>query len=331
MEALADLGVIQPCLAAMPSFDVDRRSGTFYVVWGTMEGARCRIVTASSVDKGRNWIQGKHDAGARYGDDPSIAVNSQGIVGLFWADDTASRCWQFSVSSDGAATFSRPAVVSRCIETSLSSRLSHSAYATADVHTKAGPGEGWEVDSHAIGFSVVAAREGMLPWRVGLVADPVGDFHAAWPEPTDQAGALWSATLSLASNGKMAENLDATDVSDNLALDFLNSDFDSTSGVYAVDVMATNVSHVDIQTPLQLSVENAYSRFFNSAVALSSDEDQKKGPAAWTLWPKGNARVLHPGEQTVRRRLSFLLRHDVPDPVVFGDLLAVKLKATAPP
>ena len=330
VEELADLGPIQPCTGAMPSLDVGAQSKMIYVVWGSLENGRCQLRVRVSVDEGLTWGSPISVSVAPDGYAPAIAVNDRGIVALFWTDRTEYHCWRFSASSDRANTFSLPTQVSRCIPTSKQADLSNSAYATSYVHTN-NHKEGWDLNPDAIGFSVVAASDGMIPWRVGLRADSRGGFRAVWPEATDEAGALWTTTIAITS--KENDELNAgseADVSHDIALEFRDSSYDPASATYAVDVTAINRGKRSLNAPIKLIVESAYSRFFSSVSSIGTDQLTRKDDASWTLWPDGGQMLLHPGQRTTSRRLSFHLQSPLSDPIDVGDLLAVTMKALSP-
>jgi hypothetical protein len=332
LEGIADFGAIQPCLGAMPSLDVNLHDGTIYVVWGALEHGHCQTAISSSTDGGRTWSPSRRLAVASDAYVPAIALNDNGIVGLFWLEQTELHCWKFAASSDKGQTFSNPIPVSRCVGGSRTADLSQSARdASSAVHLE-GTGAGWGLEPDAIGFSVIAARDGLIPDRTGLAADSSGVFHAAWPEPTDQNGALWSTSISVGqTRPKTFISESAIDVSHEVALEFANSVFENTSGMYGVDVTVTNTGSKPIDGQIFLRVENAYSRFFRNVTARGSDNEMGPGGAIWTVWPESNKDRLEPGDRTFPRRISFLLTNTISEPVAFGDLLAVKVKAFSDP
>ncbi len=330
LEETADLGAIQPCTGTMPSLDVSSQTQTIYVVWGSLENGRCQLKVASSTDGGRNWASPAPVSVAADGYVPAIAVNDRGLVALLWTDRTETHCWHFSISSDQGKSFSSPTQISRCVATSKQADLSASAYATPYVHSN-NHQEGWDLALNALGFSVVAASDGMTPWRVGLRADSKGDFRAVWPEATDESGALWSTTIAVA-NGKSddTDTGDTIDVSSDLALDFRNSFYDASSAVYAVDVSAINTGKRSLNAPITLVVQSSYSRFFASVTSVGTDQLTTGNAEGWKLWPEGHQMFLYPGQRTANRRLSFHLQMPLSDPVTVGDLLAVTMKALSP-
>src|SRR6266849_622101 len=325
LQAVAEFGPVHPCLGAMPSLDVNSRDGTVFVVWGNFENGHCQIAISSTNDAGHTWSapHGVVDDGYV----PSVAVNKSGVVGLLWLDGDESHCWRFAASSDNGRTFSDPIPVSRCVASSTTANLSQSMRdASPEVHRE-GNGPGWTLEPDAIGFSVIAARDGLIPDRTGLAADADGIFHATWPEATDQNGALWSGTILVNSLNPAVLSDDAKDVSHEVALEFENSVFEPTSGMYAVDVTVTNTGDKPIEGQIFLRVENAYSRFFKTVTPIDSDDQKSLGRALWAIWPKDRKNYLNPGERSSSRRLSFLLREKFCNAASFGDLLAVRLTA----
>jgi hypothetical protein len=323
MLGTADLGSIQPCLGAMPSLDVNQSTGAVFAVWGTMERDRCELRISSSQDEGRTWAPAKKVIDDGYV--PEIAVSDAGVISLFWLSDANSHCWSFVSSSDGGVSFAPALSISRCIETSAIANLSQSARdASPEVH-KAATGAGWQLEPGAIGFSVIAARDGLIPDRTGLIADNNGSFHCVWPEATDENGALWSGTILDGTETWVAKSQDAIDVSDQVALQFRNAVFDPGTGIYAVDVTITNLGKQALGGHMSLHLENAYSRFFQNVTPIGSDDESNRTAAFWAVWPAKQDNLLAPDATSSPRRLSFLLKNKSCDSAAFGDLLAVRL------
>lgn len=324
-----EFGPIHSCLGAMPAMDVNRANGVAYLVWGSLQQNGCKLFVSWTRDGGHNWSAPR--AIVENGRVPAIAVNDQGIVGLLWLETEETQCWKFAASSDGGVSFSSPVRVSRCLPSSPVMSLSQSARdASPEVHA-ATDNSPWSLEASAIGFSVIAARDGLIPDRIGLTADPSGAFHALWPEPTDQNGALWSASITVGSSKSGLLPDGARDISHEVVLEFADSGFDSASGVYSLNVTVMNVASKTLKGQIFLRLDDAYSRYFKQVSAVASDNDTSLGPPLWVIWPKDQAEVLGAGQKSSPRRLSFRLREPYCNAVDYGDLLSVKVKAFAVP
>jgi hypothetical protein len=324
IDKQAEFGPIDSCLGAMPALDVNRANGTVYLVWGSMQQNGCELVTSFTRDEGVSWSEPR--VIVENGSVPEIAVNERGIVGLLWLETGESQCWRFAASSDGGQTFSDPVRISRCLPSSPITNLSQSARdASPEVHSQT-TGSGWNLETTALGFSVIAAKDGLIPDRTGLTTDPAGVFHAVWPEPTDD-GALWSASITVGSAETTLLPDAARDVSSDVVLEFANPEFDPASGVYALDVTITNVTAKPVAGHLFLRLDRAFSRYFKAVTAIGSDNDASLGRPLWAVWAKGRTEILNPGETSSPRRLSFLLKQKYCDEADFGDLLSVRLTA----
>jgi hypothetical protein len=111
----------------LPSMAFGRVPGTnkqrIYVAWDDLSRGYYRIFLASSDDNGLTWTSpriiddlGKghlalRDTSASHA---SIAVNSDGIVGVQWTEFDG-RCWRFAASRDGGATFIASEKLNTCV------------------------------------------------------------------------------------------------------------------------------------------------------------------------------------------------------------------------
>jgi hypothetical protein len=325
----AEFGPIHSCLGTMPAMDVNRANGAVYLVWGSMQQNRCELVVSLTRDGGVSWSAPR--AIVEDGRVPEIAVNDRGIVGLLWLETGESQCWRFVASSDGGESFSDPVKISRCLPSSPIMNLSQSARdASPTVHSQT-KDSGWNIEATALGFSVIAAKDGLMPDRTGLTTDPAGVFHAVWPEPTDEDGALWLASITVGSAKTAFLPDGARDVSNDVALEFANPGFEPESGVYALDVTVTNVTAKPLAGHMFLRLDGAYSRYFKVVTAITNDNETSPGRPLWAVWPKSWDEVLSPGATSSPRRLSFLLKEKYCEEADFGDLLSVRLTAFLAP
>src|SRR5581483_4291926 len=329
IEKRAEFGPIRSCLGAMPAMDVNRANGAVYLVWGSMQEDGCELSISSTRDKGIRWSIPR--VIVENGSVPEIAVNDRGIVGLLWLETGESPCWKFTASSDGGRSFSDPVRISRCLPSSPMMNLSQSARdASPTVHSRS-KDSGWNVEPTALGFSVIAAKDGLMPDRTGLTTDSVGIFHAVWPEPTDENGALWSASITVGSAPPLFLPDGARDISNDVALEFANPGFEPESGIYALDVTITNLSAKPLAGHIFLRLDSAYSRYFKVVTAIVNDNEASLGRPLWLVWPRSRNDVLNPGATSSQRRLSFLLKQKYCGEADFGDLLSVRLTAFLAP
>jgi hypothetical protein len=309
--------------------DVDRASGAVYLVWGSVEENGCKLAISFTLDKGISWTTPR--VVVENGSVPEIAVNGRGIVGLLWFETGESPCWKFTASSDGGGSFSDPVRISRCLPSSPIMNLSQSARdASPTVHSQT-KDSGWNVEPTALGFSVIAAKDGLIPDRTGLTTDPAGIFHVVWPEPTDEDGALWSASITVGSAPTSFLPDGARDISKNVALEFANPRFEPESGVYALDVTITNLTDKPLAGHMFLRLDSAYSRYFKAVTAIMHDNEASLGRPLWLVSPNSREEVLSPGATSSPRRLSFLLKQKYCGEADFGDLLSVRLTAFLAP
>ena len=93
-----------------PSIGVDAR-GTIYIAWRDGRNGNADIFFAKSADGGRTFsknIQLNDDHGAAYQGNPTLAVNSQGLVAAAWSDARNDKDDIYmTVSRDQGRTFSR--------------------------------------------------------------------------------------------------------------------------------------------------------------------------------------------------------------------------------
>jgi hypothetical protein len=329
LERRADFGPIRSCLGAMPAIDVNQADGTVYIVWGAMQHDGCELDVASSRDGGLTWSPPRGIVAD--GRVPSIAVNKRGMVGLLWLEPGESQCWKFAASSDHGRTFSNPVRISRCLASSATANLSQSARdASPEVHSPS-ESSSWKLETAAIGFSVIAAKDGLLPDRTGLATDPAGVFHAVWPEPTDQDGALWAASITVGTTNGVSMPENARDISNDVVLEFANAGFESESGVYALDVTVTNMSSQPMEGQILLRLDTAYSGYFKVVTSIGNDNEMSLERPLWVVWPENRAGALTPGQRSSPRRLSFLLKERYCSDPDFGDLLSVRLHAYSVP
>jgi hypothetical protein len=163
-----------PQLAAGPKDDL-------YVVWSDSQPGGCRVMFASTTDKGLTWSKPRVLAGGAGdvqdspavrrkrvdADMPALAVSRQGIVGVCWDDSRdipdGKHGWdvRFSASLDGGKTF-LPSV--RVTDVSSIARS-----------------ESWKWRGHT----------------AALATDAKGRFHPVWIDNRTGVNQVWSAAISV--------------------------------------------------------------------------------------------------------------------------------------
>ncbi len=170
-----------------PALAMDRSSGAtggrIYAAWAAMAGNRDNWLSFSD-DGGASWSKPTRFArGAedRYPTRVEVAVNHQGMVGLFWKEqrpEIGTDCFQpvFTASLDGGATFLKPVPVAPTASCG-GSRGNQIAFNAGDAPV----GRRWPSGGD----------------YEGLVTLPDGSFRALWADSRTNTFQLWTASLSL--------------------------------------------------------------------------------------------------------------------------------------
>jgi hypothetical protein len=180
------------------SLAVDGSSGRFanraYAAWMSGTGAHGHVEVSHSDDGGRTWsapliVDDTAPDSALRGDDhtdPSLAVTSNGTVGIMWAEQQ-HRCWRFAASLDGAATFSPSTAVNLCRPRPPSGTDAFNGHLISGTLPMSRTGN----DTTKLGFFIR-----MDDWAgvSGLTATADNALLATW-STRESAGELWSSRI----------------------------------------------------------------------------------------------------------------------------------------
>jgi len=303
----------------------DASSGPFkdrlYVTWLDARSGRCEVLLSSSADKGETW-----SAPITVNDDqspeqrkrgrphllPAVAVNPSGIVGVSWNDrrDAADegRQWtaRFAASLDGGETFT-PSVPLAPPETSTvkSDYVPMMAYSTGGGHHRPkARGGNIHLDIGPQWIDYLSAAD-----TAGMAAGADGAFHPLWVDNRTGIGQLFTASVRVDGEARVhgsAELAALKDLTQSIAVDFANTDYDPKTRTVSADVILTNTSDKAIAAPLKLRVIS-----LTSSAAVPSILDSANGVAgAGAIWDFSNELPggrLAPGASGRAKRVRFRL------------------------
>ena len=310
----------------LPVIAADASDGPFrdrlYLVWPDRRSGRCEILVSHSSDKGLSWSapivvnddQSPADrARSRHHMLPAVAVSPAGVVGVSWYDrreaTEESRQWaaRFAFSLDGGETFSANTRVS-------------------DPASLVRPGEYLPIMAYSTGGGQVRprARGGNIQMEIGpqwidylcaadtagMAAGADGVFHTLWVDHRTGIPQLWTAAVRV--DGKAAVNgspelAALSDLTQSIAVQFSNTDYDPKERTVSLDVALMNTSQKTIVAPLKLRVLSLRS---SSAVPeiLAADNGLSGAGAVWDFTPQLLDGRLAPGQFSHARRVRFRLK-----------------------
>jgi hypothetical protein len=330
-------------LAADPSAGPFR--DRMYVTWPDARSGRCEILLSSSADKGETW-----SAPVTINDDqspeqkkrarphllPAVAVNPAGVVGVSWNDrrDAADsgRQWtaRFAASLDGGETFT-PSVALSPPETSSakSDYVPIMAYSMGGGHHRPkGRGGNIHLEIGPQWIDYLSAAD-----TAGMAAGADGAFHPLWVDSRTGIPQLFTAAVRVEGEARVngsAELAGLKDLTQSIAVEFANTDYDPKTRTVSLDVSLTNTSQKAIAAPLELRVISVA-----SPVAVASILDSSNGlPGAGAVWdfsgelPGGR---LAPEATSRSKRVRFRLDQVAPFELdrrgYLGNLISVEAKA----
>src|SRR5262249_46495411 len=250
---------------------------------------------ASSSDKGATWsapITINDDQSPSQKDRgrphllPAVAVNASGVVGVSWSDrrdaTEEGRRWtaRFAASRDGGEPFT-PSVALSPPETSTvsSDYMPIMAYSMGGGHHRPKARGGnlrLEIGPQWIDYLSAADTAGMA-------AGADGAFHPLWVDSRTGVPQLFTASVRVDGEARVngAADLAALeDLTQSVAVDFANTDYDPKTRTVSLDVTVTNTSEKAIRSPLDLRVIS-----LTCPVAVASILDASNGlPGAGAVW-----------------------------------------------
>jgi hypothetical protein len=326
----------------MPTLAADSGDGPFrdrlYATWGDERDGRSEIRLAYSSDKGKTWsrsmviddVLGPPDN--KKGPQnflPTVAVNKAGVVAVTWYDrrdnpDGLGWYIRLRTSLDGGDTWLPSVRVSEKPNT-FSSASKLFTYANAKRSEGATSGSGREIEDEAaepcdkkektknpthvnIDFQ---DRQFFAGDYAGLAADAGGTFHAWWIDNRTGLAQIWSAPITV--DGKAIRNGDVTlselkDVSGDVDLKIVSSNYDRGSNKVALGVRLKNSSKKSIRGPVKLRLVNISSAI-GSPSAVNADNQLAQPGAVWDFSPLLKDNVLKPDETSAVKQLLFRVDH----------------------
>lgn len=327
----------------------DSSAGPFrdrlYVTWPDRRSGRCEILFSSSADKGETWsppITINDDQSPAQRDRarphllPAVAVNKDGVVGVSWSDrrDAAEpgRQWtaRFAASLDGGETFT-PSVPLSPPETATvkSDYMPIMAYSMGGGHHRPKARGGnlhLEIGPQWIDYLSAADTAGMA-------AGADGAFHPLWVDSRTGVPQLFTSAVRVEGEASVHGSADLAalkDLTQSLAVDFANTDYDPKTRTVSLDASLTNTSDKPIAAPLKLRVVS-----LASSVGVVSILDSSNGAAgSGAVWDFSNELPggrLAPGATSRAKRLRFRLDQigpfDLDRRGSLGNLISVEAQA----
>ncbi len=244
---------------AGPVFAVDP-GGKFrdriYAAWTEFEGDRYRLVLSWSGDRGKTWRTPKPlDTGApAYASQfqPMIAVNPDGVLGVYWYDTEGFPSRDrfdisFTASVDGGETFLPKSRVSN--ETS-------NPFGSGNLR----PGPFVSQDRGLVTASFVS---GMSRWPnggdyIGMTADADGTFHPFWTDARSGTYQLYTAAIRVPTAVPTltpATEKVAASLTDKVTLVFDPIQYDRQTQEVLLPVRLKNVSKEALYPPFKVEIK----------------------------------------------------------------------------
>jgi hypothetical protein len=278
-----------------PQLAVDRSNGSLsdrvYCAWTDRGASGSQILLSYYDDAMRRWSEPvvvSHRASRTPNlelsgsDEPVIAVNGNGVVGVIWRAAEAGGKGRdphlrFAASLDGGDSFTE------------SVRVSYQRSPTsADEET--------------------TPRQSAAPSALSIDPDSNGSFRVTWTADHGE-DVLWTSSVTVtgvaAKNGSAALSKLA-DLTRLVSWQTSNVRVDRKSGVATMDLTVRNLSSIILSGPLYLRIISATSDV--DQVEITNADNGVHGPGAvWNLEPTLPRRGLKPGERSSPKRLTFKL------------------------
>ena len=245
---------------SMPSFAADS-SGKYrdrlYAVWTEAGDDRFRVRFASSTDRGKTWTKAKPvDASAAANASqfqPMLAVNPDGVVGVFWYDTAGFPKRDrydayFAASQDGGATFLRKVRVS-----------SDTSRPMGAGNMRPGPLQTEERGMFVIDFLSGFSRYPGGGDYIGMTAASDGAFHPFWSDARSGTFQLYSAAIRVggeaAGVGGASKSPSAVSLAGKVALEFDPIRYDEETHEVTVPVRLRNTSTEMLYPPFRIEIK----------------------------------------------------------------------------
>jgi hypothetical protein len=303
--------------------------GRAYILWGQQRasgtfnrgGEHCVIVVAHSDDNGKTWSEPVAVSDApppidtaqwRVVEQPAIAVNKDGVVGVSWYDKREdargrTRRLRFSASTDGGGVWTPSVAVAKHplrIEgpLGLPSAIPRTSLdgvrgsARKDIETT------FRASNAVIGHYSV------------LAADAKGTFHTFWIDNRGTLGTqthLYTAPVTV--RGKVTRRGSADlaaldDVTPNVELRYrdVKTSWNGNAATLTISFVVANRGKDTIKGPLEMRITSVASDIGTPTLQISGAEDAGIGTVVdlTNVLPRAG---LLPGRETERRTLSIVV------------------------
>jgi hypothetical protein len=306
-----------------PALAVDRspgqHHGRIYVSWAQNSAKHVQVVLATSDDDGITWrrrqVETLPDLATSLGGGsypgmtpPTVAVNRDGVVGLFWVEHQG-RCPRFAGSRNGGDAFDSSVPVTPC-DLATSSDISWYEHYLFTWPESEANRQGARRDESRVGIRIQMNVESLVP--TSMVADNQGSFHPIWLAMRQGGSQLWTTTIAVSGQQREKEVLDEklTDITGSVALEFTNNQFDPRTGTFSVDVMLVNRSTIALPGPFLLQpmrIRSSLGRVVHGNVAPAESATCRLTPDSYLA----NESILPPQGRGTPVRISVALR-DIP-------------------
>lgn len=326
----------------MPTMAVDSGDGPFrdrvYAVWADERDGRSEIRMSYSPDKGKSWSKSividdvPYLEGAKGPQNflPTVAVNKAGVVAVTWYDrrESPDRLgWYVRVraSLDGGETWLPSVRVSEKPNTFASPQKIFT-FAASNRGAAGASDIGMEpndFDSFAAADKDKPKSNGPTHVSVafqgrqffagdyaGLAADAGGTFHAWWIDDRTGLAQIWTAPITI--DGKSVRNgdpalADLKDVSSDINLEVVSSNYDRSSNTETLGVRLKNNSDKTISGPVKLRLLSVSSAI-GTAAAANADNKLPAAGAVWDLSSLLKDNSLKPEEKSEVKQLVFNIK-----------------------
>lgn len=298
-----------------PAFAVGR-SGKYrdriYAAWDVLEGGRFRLMLTWSSDRGKTWTTPKPvDPNApAYASEfqPMIAVNPDGVLGIFWYDTTGypkrnEFAAYFTASVDGG-------------ETLLPKRLVSSDPSTPFGSGNLRPGPIVRTDR---GMVVADFLSGISRWvnggdYIGMTAGRDGTFHPFWADARSGTYQLYTAAIRVPTGPQAAGGTASTarpslvpaTLSDKITLVFDPIQYDRETRLAVIPVRLKNISDEKLYPPFKVEIKEfaypyaikSHEKVYPPVILNSSNGKQGIGAIFEYAKALGDLKSLDPGAVT---------------------------------
>jgi hypothetical protein len=299
-----------------PTLAVDRSSGPYqgrlYVSWAENSKLHVQVMLATSDDGGATWrhrpIEVLPDSARELGlgsspgmTPPSIVVNKQGIVGVFWVE-REGNCPYFAASGDGGDSFSPKKRIAPCAVLSKVESGWYRHYLFTWPASEANA-RGARRDETRLGLRIEMRVQSLTP--TSMVADDQGNFHPMWLAMRQGGSQLWTTEVGMQGDSPTdpAPPAGLVDVSQSVALEFSKNDFNPRTNALSVEVIVVNRGPVTLAGPFLLRTTRIESTLGIVASTEKLDEtanDCQFKPHSYVI----RQRSLVPGGRSPPTRVS---------------------------